>query len=116
MCPYDCNDVSQTNAIILRFDANKAEEFEHRFEKEVLPLWRRFKAEGKFISVSLTPVQDGNQEKQGVRDYILHVEVPSMAEHKEFDTNPAFNRFLPGAQAMQAEAPLIWLGETLFQV
>ncbi len=108
--------MSQTNAIVLRFDAAKAKDFEKLFEKEVLPLWRKFKAEGKFISASLTPVQDGNQDKKGVRDYILHVEVPSMAEHTEFDTNPDFNRFLPNAQAMQVEEPMVWLGETLFQV
>lgn len=109
-------DMSQTNAIILRFDAAKAKEFEKLFEKEVMPLWRKFKAEGKFISASLTPVKDGNQSRDGVTDYILHVEVPSMAEHSEFDSNPDFNRFLPSAQAMQVEEPLVWLGRTLFQV
>ena len=82
----------------------------------MVPLWREFKAEGKFISASLTPVQDGNQSKAGVRDYILHVEVPSMSEHQEFDTNPDFMKFLPKGQALQAGEPLIWLGKTLFQV
>ncbi|MBI3840787.1 MAG: hypothetical protein HY297_02350, partial [Thaumarchaeota archaeon] len=77
--------MSQTNAIILRFDVSKAKEFERLFEKEVLPLWRKFKAEGKFISASLTPVKDGSEVKQGIQDYILHVEVPSMAQHTEFD-------------------------------
>jgi hypothetical protein len=108
--------MSQTNAIILRFDAAKAKEFEELFKKEVMPLWRKFKAEGKFLSASLTPVQDGNQMKEGVRSYILHVEVPSMAEHRAFDTSPDFNRFLPRAQAMQLEEPMVMLGETLFQV
>ncbi|QQG48483.1 MAG: hypothetical protein HY247_06995 [archaeon] len=108
--------MTQTNAIILSFDADKAEEFERLFEKEVLPLWRRFKAEGKFVSASLTPVQDGNQGKRGVRDYILHVEVPSMSEHEAFDTNPDFTRFLPKAQEMQVAEPLVFLGQTLFQV
>ena len=108
--------MSQTNAIILRIDAKKTKEFEGLFEKEVLPLWRRFKAEGKFVSASLTPVKDGNQGRRGVKDYILHVEVPGMAEHREFDSSPMFNRFLPKAQALQPEEPLIWLGETLFQV
>ncbi|MDV3292875.1 MAG: hypothetical protein LYZ70_01225 [Nitrososphaerales archaeon] len=55
--------MSQTNVIILRLDESKTKEFERLFEKEVRPLWRRFKAEGEFISASLTPVQDGNQGK-----------------------------------------------------
>ena len=108
--------MSQTNAIILRFDAGKAKDFERLFAKEVLPLWKQFKAQGKFISASLTPVFDGSEVKKGVRDYILHVEVPSMREHTEFDTNPDFTKFLPAAQAMQVEEPKVWLGETLFQV
>jgi hypothetical protein len=108
--------LSQTNSIILRIDASKRKDFEAMFEMEVLPLWRKFKEEGKFISASLTPVTDGNQAKRGIQDYILHVEVPSMAEHREFDSSAQFNRFLPRAQARQPEEPLIWLGNTLFQV
>jgi len=108
--------MSQTNAIILRIDSDKTTDFVRLFEKEVLPLWKRFKKEGKFISASLTPVQDGNQAEEGIQDYILHVEVPSMKEHHAFDTNPDFNRFLPKAQAMQPKEPRVWLGETLFQV
>lgn len=108
--------MTQTNAIILRIDSSRAKEFEELFERDVLPLWRKFKAEGKFIHASLTPVGDGNQDKKGLKDYILHVEVPSMKEHREFDTNAAFNMFLPKAQEMQPEEPMIWLGNTLFHV
>ena len=86
------------------------------FEKEVLPLWRKFKAEGKFLAASLTPVNDGSEIQKGVRDYILHVKVPSMAEHSAFDSHPDFNKFLPKAQAMQVGGPMVWLGETLFEV
>ena len=108
--------MSQTNAIILRFDAKKAREFEKMFEKEVLPLWRKFRAEGKFLAASLTPVKDGSETRRGVQDYILYVETPSMAEHTEFDSNPDFTKFLPKAQAMQVGGPLVFLGETMFQV
>jgi hypothetical protein len=59
--------MTQTNAIILRFREEKATDFERLFEKEVLPLWRRFKASGKIVAASLTPVQDGNQTKKEVR-------------------------------------------------
>jgi len=108
--------MTQTNAIILRFYENEAPDFERLFKAEVLPLWHKFKSQGKFIAASLTRVQDGNQKKKGVSDYILHVEVPSMAEHEEFDSNPLFNKFLPKARKMQPEEPLVWLGETQFQV
>ncbi len=108
--------MTQTNAIILRFREEQTGDFEVLFKKEVLPLWRQFKAQGKIIAASLTPVQDGNQKKKGVRDYILHVEVPSMAEHSQFDSNSSFLKFLPKAQAMQPEEPLVWLGNTMFQV
>ena len=110
--------MSQTNAIILRIDSDRTDEFEKLFESEVLPLWRKFKADGKFISASLTPVMEGegNQGESGIRDYILHVEVPSMKEHTQFDSNPDFNRFLSKAQAMQPKEARVWLGETLFEV
>ena len=39
-----------------------------------------------------------------------------MAEHEEFDSHPVFTKFLAKAQAMQAEDPLVWFGETLLQV
>lgn len=106
----------QTNAIILSIESGSAQRFESLFEKEVMPLWRRFKDQGKFISASLTPVQAGSEEKPGVKHYILHVELPSMAEHSEFDSDEDFNRFLGKARTMQPEEPLVWLGETLYQV
>jgi len=108
--------MSETIAIILRFREEHADEFERLFKEEVLPLWHEFKAQGKFIAASLTPVQEGNQNKEGVRDYILHVEVPSRAEHEEFDSHARFVEFLPKVRAMQPEEPLVWLGPTLFQL
>ncbi len=108
--------MSQTSAIILIFDEKRATEFERMFEAEVLPLWHKFKAEGKFIAASLTPIEGGNQMKRSVRKYILHVEVPSMAEHEEFDSNALFNKFLSKARALQPEEPIVMFGETMFQV
>jgi hypothetical protein len=107
---------SQTISIILRFDAERASEFEKMFEDEVLPLWHEFKAEGKFIGASLTPVEGGGEEQPGIKAYILHVQVPSMAQHEEFDSNARFLKFLPKAQAMQPQRPLVWFGNTLHEV
>jgi len=79
------------------------------------PSGRKFKSEGKFLAASLTPIQGGMTPKKGRGHYILHVEVPGMAEHEEFDSHPVFTKFLAKAQAMQAEDPIVWFRETLFQ-
>lgn len=52
--------MSQTNPIILRFREADAERFEKLFEAEILPLWKQFQAQGRFIAASLTPVEDGS--------------------------------------------------------
>ena len=113
---FDVNKMSETIAIILRFRKEDTERFESEFKTEVYPLWEEFKAQGKFISASLTPVTAGSEKKTGFRDYILHVEVPSRAEHEEFDSEPRFLPFLEKFQAMQPEEPKVWLGNTLFQI
>jgi hypothetical protein len=108
--------MSETIAIILHFHEEDAEYFESAFKTNVYPLWEDFKAQGKFISASLTPVTDGSEMKEGIRDYILHVEVPSRAEHDEFDSEPRFLPFLEKFQPLQPEEPKVWLGNTLFQI
>jgi hypothetical protein len=108
--------MSETVAIILRFREENAEQFESAFKAEVYPLWEEFKAQGKFISASLTPALEGNEKKDGFRDHILHVEVPSRAQHEEFDSEPRFLPFLEKFRAMQPEDPKVWLGNTLFQI
>jgi hypothetical protein len=108
--------MSETVAIILRFRVEDTEQFESAFKAEVYPLWEEFTAQGKFISASLTPAIDGSEKKDGFRDYILHVEVPSRAEHSEFDEEPRFLPFLEKFRALQPEEPKVWLGNTLFQI
>ena len=108
--------MSETIAIILRFREADAERFESAFKTEVYPLWEEFKAQGKFISASLTPAMAGSEKKAGFRDYILHVEVPSRAEHEEFDSEPRFLPFLEKFKPLQPEEPKVWLGNTLFQI
>ena len=108
--------MSETVAIILRFREKDAERFESDFKTEVVPLWEEFKAQGKFIAASLTPILEGNEMKSGFRDYLLHVEVPSRAEHEAFDSEPRFLPFLKQFQALQPEEPKVWLGNTLYQV
>ena len=108
--------MSETVAIILRFREEDTPRFEGLFREEVYPLWEEFKSEGRFISASLTPAIDGSETKPGIRDYILHVEVPGRAEHDQFDSDPRFTKFLEKVQPLQPEEPRVWLGNTLFQV
>ena len=37
-------------------------------------------------------------------------------EHQEWDSNARFLSFLPKAQALQPERPLVWFGDTLHEV
>ena len=110
--------MSETVVIILRFRPEEADRFEQFFQAEVYPPWEEFKTQGKFIAASLTPVVDGSapEMKEGVRDYILYVHVPSRAEHEQFDTDPRFLQFLEKVKPMQPEEPKVWLGNTLFQI
>ena len=108
--------MSETVAIILSFRKNETEQFEKLFSAEVYPLWEEFKAQGKIIAASLTPALDAPQMKEGIREYILLVEVPSRAEHDQFDTDPRFLRFFEKVKASQPEEPKVWLGDTLFKI
>ncbi len=104
-----------TVAIILRFREEKAEEFERTFEKEVLPLWHKFKAEGKFISAMLSRIVD-DHIPEGTRIYLLELEIITHDAHNEFDSNQKFMAFLEKAKPMQTEEPQVWLGKPLFRV
>ena len=108
--------MTQTIAIILKFRESEADEFERMFEAEIMPLWNQFMAQGRFIGASLTPIEGGDLRPEGERHYILHVEVPGMAEHEEFDEHPKFLDFLPRAKALQPVGPNVWFGTTLFKV
>lgn len=108
--------MSQTIAIILRFRGEEADRFERLFEAEVYPLWEEFKTQGRFIAASLSPVVDGGEMREGIREYILHIEIPSPEAHDAFDSHPQFLKFLEKARPMQPEKPRVRLGETRFQI
>jgi len=101
--------------IILHFRESQAPDFERLFEEEVLPLWREFKAQGKFIVASLSRVFDDHLRK-GIVDYMLYLELPGRREHDEFDEHPPFLAFLEKAKAMQPSEPEVRLGVPLFRV
>ncbi len=102
-------------AIILRFREERAEEFERLFEKEVLPIWHKFKAEGKFTSAVLSRIVD-DHIPAGIRAYLLELEIPTAEAHDEFDSSPPFLAFMEKAGPMQPEEPTVWIGKPLFRV
>ncbi|HEX6269326.1 MAG TPA: hypothetical protein VFZ43_03755 [Anaerolineales bacterium] len=64
--------ISQIIVIILHFREKDAEGFESLFQAHILPMWAEFKAAGKFIRASLSPVVDGSYMQEGMRNYVLH--------------------------------------------
>jgi len=108
--------MSETVVIILSFRQGETEQFEKLFSTQIYPLWQEFKAQGKIIAASLTPALDAPKMKEGVREYLLLVEVPSRAEHEQFDTDARFLGFLEKVKKSQPEEPRVWLGNTLFKI
>ncbi len=102
-------------AIILRFDEEKASEFEAQFEREVLPLWHKFKAEGKLLSAVLSRIVDDHVPER-IQAYLLEAELISHEAHDEFDENASFLSFLEKSKPMQPMEPDVWLGEPLYRV
>jgi hypothetical protein len=108
--------MSETVAIILSFRPDARNQFEQLFSEEVYPLWKEYQAQGKILAASLTPALDSPEKSDLVQEYILLVEVPSRAEHDQFDTDRRFLSFLDKVKPSQPVEPKVWLGNTLFKV
>lgn len=106
--------MSQANAIILRIRTEQATEFEQLFEAEELPLWDEYTSGGKFLNARLARIEFGTEERDDVALYLLYVEVPSMAEHSQHDSDPRFNAFLKKAREFQPEGPSVFGGNVVF--
>jgi hypothetical protein len=108
--------VSQTNAIILRIGADKADEFERMFREEELPIWDDFAKRGKLLAASLTRASYGTEEdrwkKDSIVEYILVAVLTGMPAHSEHDDDRRFKGFLAKAQKLQPQPPLVWGGDT----
>ena len=65
------------------------------------------------ISASLTRVEYGSQEKDGVQDYVILAVFHGMSGHSAHDHDDRFNAFLPKARAMQPSRPYVWGGTTI---
>ncbi len=103
----------QTNAIVIHVRSDEAEAFEALFVAEELPIWDEFHANGTLISASLTRVQYGSEETEGVQDYVILAVFQGMAGHTSHDQDARFNAFLPKAKMMQTSGPYVWGGQTI---
>lgn len=103
----------QTNAIVIHVRSEEAEAFEQLFAAEELPIWDEFHANGTLISASLTRVEYGSEETDGVQDYVILAVFRGMAGHTSHDRDERFNAFLPKAKLMQTSGPYVWGGRTI---
>jgi hypothetical protein len=112
--------MSQTNAIILRIQADRAAEFEKLFEAEQYPTWKKYHAKGMFLSASLTRVEYGSEEDEAKEgkyvNYIVIAKLTGMDAHTEHDNDPAFKAYDAKAEDFQPEAPSVWGGTTIFEI
>jgi hypothetical protein len=103
----------QTNAIVIHVRSEEADAFEQLFAAEELPIWDEFHANGTLIAASLTRVEYGSEEKEGVQDYVILAVFHGMAGHTSHDRDARFNAFLPKAKRMQSSGPYVWGGRTI---
>jgi hypothetical protein len=106
--------VTQNILIILRFDPAKAAAFEAGFAERILPLWEDHHAAGRLIAGSLTPADVGAATGE-VREYILNVEVPGMADHTAIDDDARLLAFIEEVKHWQPSEPLVWFGTPLYK-
>jgi hypothetical protein len=86
--------MSQTNAIILRIKADRAEEFERLFKKHQYPNWIKHHEKGGMLAASLTRVEYGVEEEDAKKgryvNYIVFAKLTGQRAHDAHDSDPAF--------------------------
>ena len=102
----------QRIGIVLNIPTARVAEFEELFQSELVPVWRRHKAEGGLLAATLTKVEDGNQAREGVQDYMLRADFTSMAAHNAHDADPDFEAYLSKLKQIWTGEPAVWLGDT----
>ncbi|MGH7640560.1 MAG: hypothetical protein ACREN7_03590 [Candidatus Dormibacteria bacterium] len=108
--------MSQVNVIVVNIRRNQAQEYQELFQREELPRWRRYQAEGKFVSARFYRSEFGSQQDDEVVKFVIVVEVPSMAEHSAHDQDPGFQKFDAEAERFQPAAPLVFGGDLIHSV
>jgi hypothetical protein len=112
--------VTQTNAIILRIRADRAEEFERLFKKHQYPNWRSHHAKGGMLAASLTRVEYGSEEDDAKKgkyvNYIVVAKLTGMRAHEAHDSDPAFKAWDEMAEEFQPAGPSVWGGRTIAEI
>jgi hypothetical protein len=108
--------MSELDVIVIHIRAEQAAEYERLFAERELPRWREYKARGAFLSARISRVAFGTDNRQDVAKYVIAVEVPSHAAHREHDADPGFQEFNRLADLLQPEDPLVYGGEVLHAV
>jgi hypothetical protein len=108
--------MSQVNVIVIHISEENAADYEKAFEEDELPRWRRYHAEGKFLSGRFYRSQFGTDERRDVAKYVIVVEVPGMAEHSAHDSDPEFQEFDARVDPWQPEQPLVYGGDLIHSV
>lgn len=105
--------MSQINGIVLHIREEQAEEFERGFLAEELPTWRRLGTDGELVYASLTRVAFGQENRPGIRRYLVVAEFRSMDGHEKHDADPAFEAWNAKADQYQPEEPLVFGGNSI---
>ncbi|HYT17375.1 MAG TPA: hypothetical protein VEO18_03900 [Thermoplasmata archaeon] len=106
----------ETSSIVLRIAADHATDFETMFEAEEIPIWDDFTRRGRFLEARLVRALGGSEQRGGIQDYLLHIVAADHEAHEEHDRDPRFRAFLTKAERLQPEAPLVWFGDTIFEL
>ena len=68
------------------------------------------------MSARISRVAFGTDDRNDVAKYVIAVEVPGHAAHREHDADPGFQEFNRLADPLQPEDPLVYGGEVLHAV
>ncbi len=108
--------MSQMNVIVINVSRDQVDEYLDLFQREELPRWRDYQAQGKFISARFYRSEYGSQQQEDVAQFVIVVEVPSMKEHSAHDQDPGFQRFDREVERFQPTPPLVFGGDLIHAV
>jgi hypothetical protein len=129
--------MSQTNAIILRIKADRADEFERLFKEHQYPNWLKHLEKGGMLAASLTRVEYGVEEEDAKKGryvitdgaakllqkagavgggHIVFAKLTGQRAHDAHDSDPAFKAWDEMAEQFQPEGPSVCGGETILEI
>ena len=107
--------MTHTVAIVLNIDAARAEEFEAAFREHELPIWNDFVERGLFVRATLTPLSISTMERDGIKQYLVNVVMPSFEGHRAHDADARFKAWNELADEYQPEEPFVFGGDAIIE-